>query len=83
VRDTTGTPGEDTAAPIAAGRPNPIAESPLVISASRGARAVQACPVMILCEPTSAVTTVPAGAAEHTVATTSDGFSFPLAYPAW
>src|SRR5487761_1444309 len=81
VRHTTG-PGPDTAAPIAAGSPNPIAHSPLVISVSLRAYAVPACPAVILCDPTSVVTTVPAGAAERTVVTTSDGFSRPGAYPA-
>ena len=54
-----------------------------MISVSRGANVVHACPVMILCDPTSAVTTVPAGAAARTVSTSSDGFSRPAAYPAW
>ncbi len=78
--ETTGSAGpvdgpRATEAPIAAGSPKPIADSPLVISACRGAGADHAWPVMSLCDPTSAVTTVPAGAAARVISTTSDGFS--------
>ena len=58
-------------AAIATGTPTPIAESPLVIITKRGSAACHACPAMILCEPTSVVTIVSAGAASLAMVTTS------------
>ena len=59
-----------------------MADSPFGISTERGSAACHPWPAMILCEPTSVVITVPAGEAERTVVTTSEGFSRPASYPA-
>ena len=82
TRAITGRPGRVSLAAIAAGTPNPIADSPLGISTERGPAACHTWPAMILCEPTSVVTMASRGAASLAIATTSEGLSLPSTRPA-